>query len=95
MTSLREYQIRLRGLERKQRMAWEHSRWEVWQLLSPHYKRGRAPQTPQAFCRFPWERAENNIEDMQQSLERSRVSAEEAAALNALFNKNLNNGQNR
>ena len=82
MTTLHEYQLRLEGLDRKRRFEWEQSRWKVWQLLSPHYKRGRAPQTPQSFCRFPW----NNIDSTKEALERSKVSAEEAAALNALFN---------
>lgn len=86
MTTLHEYQLRLEGLDRKRRFEWEQSRWKVWQLLSPHYKRGRAPQTPQSFCRFPWEMAKNNVDSMQEALERSKVSAEEAAALNALFN---------
>lgn len=68
-------------------MQWELKRWEVWQLLSPHYKRGRAPQSPQAFCRFPWETAANNPDDIKRALKCSRVTAEEAAALDALFNK--------
>lgn len=87
MTSVHEYNLRLEGFDRRLRFEWEQSRWKVWQLLTPHFKKGRAPQSAQAFCRFPWEMAQNNMEDMQEALKRSKVTANEAAALNALFNK--------
>lgn len=87
MTSVHEFHLRIEGLNRKHQFEWEQSRWKVWQLLTPHFKRGRAPQSAQAFCRFPWERAENNMDEMQAALQRSAVTANEAAALNALFDK--------
>lgn len=88
MTSVHEFELRIAGFNRKLQFEWEQSRWKVWQLLTPHFKKGRAPQSAQAFCRFPWEMAQNNMDDMQESLERCHVTAAEAAALNALFNKN-------
>ena len=87
MTSVHEFHLRVEGYNRKLQFEWEQSRWKVWQLLTPHFKKGRAPQSAQAFCRFPWEKAQNNMEEMQEALTRSQVTAAETAALNALFNK--------
>lgn len=53
-------------------------------LLSPHFKKTRFPKTPQAFCRFPWERMDED--ETREAIERSHVSQAEVDALNALFN---------
>ena len=54
---MREYSLKFDGFERKIRRDYEGMRWAVWQMMMPHFKKGQAPHTPQAFVRFPWEEA--------------------------------------
>ena len=83
LCSVGEYTLRLEGHEQEVRRRWEMLRWQTWQLLTPNFKKGRAPQTPQAFCRFPWERLAG--QEAEAKLEASRVTEQEAEALNKLF----------
>lgn len=55
LCSMREYMLRLEGFVRARRREYEGRRWTVWRLLGPYYKKGQAPQTPQALYRFEWE----------------------------------------
>jgi len=80
---MHEYNLRVEGHERKHRHDWELTRWQTWQLLAPNYKKGRAPRTPKAFYRFPWE--QTTEEDAVDACRRSQVTAEEAAVLDKLF----------
>lgn len=83
MTTLHEYRLRLEGFERSRRFEWEQTRWKVWQLMTPHYKKGQAPKTPQAFLRFPWERISEA--DMP-TVEEVHVTKEQSDELNRIFN---------
>ena len=84
-TSWREYDLRRRGLEKAQQEEWERLRWIAWQnvLLSPNIKSHNKPKSPRAFLRFPWEEPES--EELKRKAEEYRVSPEEAAELNRIF----------
>ena len=91
-----EYRLRLEGFERKEQREWERLRWQTWQLMTPHYKKGQAPRSAKAFCRFPWDAGVSMTEDEALEVyERSRVSEEEAEALNRHFNKLRQDGKIR
>lgn len=91
-----EYRLRLEGFERKEQREWERLRWQTWQLMTPHYKKGQAPRSAKAFCRFPWDTGASMTEDEALEVyERSRVSEEEAEALNRHFNKLRQDGKIR
>lgn len=61
------------------------ARWIAWQnmLLSPNIKPVNKPRTPTAFCRFPWEEAED--EELKRKAKEYRVTPEEIAELNRIF----------
>lgn len=83
-----EYRLRLEGFERKEQREWERLRWQTWQLMTPHYKKGQAPRTARAFCKFPWDAGAVTTEDEAIKMyEMSRVTDEEARALNEHFKK--------
>lgn len=85
---MNEYKQRVAGFERESHRRWELARWEVWQLMAPHYKKGQAPRTPSAFCRFPWDAGTiSTEEEARQMYERSRVTENEARILNEFFTK--------
>lgn len=77
--------MRLKGQEEREQREWERARWMVWRQLSPYYKQGQAPRTPQAFFRFPWE--VESREDMQERYERCKPTAAELEWLNRLTSK--------
>lgn len=91
-----EYRLRLAGFERREQREWERLRWQTWQLMAPHYKKGQAPRTAKAFCRFPWDADLTMTEEEAiEAYERSRVSQEEAEALNRHFDKLKQDGKIR
>lgn len=64
--------------------------------MTPHYKKGQAPRSAKAFCRFPWDAgATMTEEEALEIYERSRVSEEEAEALNKHFDKLRQDGKIR
>jgi hypothetical protein len=64
--------------------------------MTPHYKKGQAPRSAKAFCRFPWDASATMTEDEALEVyERSRVSEEEAEALNKHFDKLRQDGKIR
>lgn len=81
-----EYRLRLEGFERKEQQEWERLRWQTWQLMTPHYKKGQAPRTAKAFCKFPWD-TQMSEADAIKAYERSRVTDEEARVLNEHFKR--------
>jgi len=83
MTTLHEYRLRFEGFDRQRRFEWEQTRWKVWQLMTPHYKKGQAPKTPQAFMRFPWEKMTE--EEVRKHVEDCHVTQEQADELNRIF----------
>ena len=80
---MREYLLRSDGFTRARRLDYEHLRWLVWQMMMPHYKKGRAPGSPKAFLRFGWE--EMTDEEAAERLEECKVSDEEIEELNRLI----------
>ena len=79
---MREYLLRSDGFPRARRLDYEHLRWLVWQMMMPHFKRGRVPGSPRAFLRFGWE--EMSEEEAAERLEECKVSEEEIEELNRL-----------
>ena len=65
------------------REEWERMRWMVWQLSIPHFKKGRAPQTAQAFLRFPWER--QTAEEVEKKVKEGGLTAGQIAELNRIM----------
>lgn len=99
-TGFREFMLRKKGKEEEQRERWTIARWMCWQevLLSPNIKQGSKPKTPQAFCRFPWERSEK--EEVLEKAKTFRMTPEQAAELNRIMaevneKRSLNNEQDR
>ena len=84
-TGMYEYQIRLDGKNEEQQEKWNVARWIAWQgmLMSPYIKPHNKPNSPQAFCRFPWERPEK--EEIVEKAKQYRVTEEEEAALNKIL----------
>ena len=89
LTTARQIQELMRAWNEGQHREWERTRWMAWQqmLLSPNIKQADKPRTAQAFMRFPWEQPEEI------DMERIRVSEEEAAKLNAIFDEIHRNAQ--
>lgn len=87
LTGWREYELRRKGHEEAAREEWERIRWKAWRdiLLSPHIKRLDKPRSPKAFLRFPWEEPEDD--ELRRKAEDYRVSPEEEAELNRIFNE--------
>lgn len=83
LCSWHEYELRSKAYERQAQQRWELARWQVWQLLSPHYKKGQAPKTPQAFCRFPWEGQTD--QQIHEAYKRSRITPAEQEWLDRMF----------
>lgn len=84
-TGMYEYQIRLDGKNEEQQEKWNVARWIAWQgmLMSPYIKAHQKPKTAQAFCRFPWERPDQ--EELAEKAKQYRVTPEEEAALNKIL----------
>lgn len=61
-------------------------------VLSPNIKPHNKPHTPQSYVRFPWEKPTK--EEVEAMAARCKVSDEEAAALNRIFD-DLNKRNNR
>lgn len=96
LCSFSEYRLRLSGFERAEQREWERLRWQTWQLMAPHYKRGQMPRSAKAFCRFPWDKDITNDERLaQRALERSHITEDEITALNAHFDKLKQDGKIR
>lgn len=53
MTSIREFQMRMKAYRERQQVEWERARWTAFSIFSPFVKNG--PKTPKAWVRFPWE----------------------------------------
>lgn len=87
---MHEYRLLLKGYDQKEQREWERLRWDAWQrvLLSPDIKPGKKPRTARAFVRFPWEEPE--AEEMKRRAKESRVTEEEMAVLNAIFEQIAN-----
>ena len=99
-TGFHEFTLRWKGKEQEQRERWTIARWMCWQdvLLSPNIKPGSKPRTPQAFCRFPWEKSEK--EEIEEKARAFRLTPEQEAELNKIMaefdaKRNLNNEQDR
>ena len=56
-TSIREYKLRIKGYDDKEKVLWERSRWMMFLALQMQafVKKQSKPSTPQAWIRFPWE----------------------------------------
>lgn len=66
MASLREYELRMEGHNKKQQEEWEQLRWQAFMnwTIAPNLK--RRPHSPQELMRFPWEKAETkSVQDVQ------------------------------
>lgn len=57
-TSFREYEIRRKAAEEKDREDWEKRRWELFIMMQmhPHMKPHQKPKSPDKWIRFPWEK---------------------------------------
>ena len=52
-------------------------------LLSPHIKHFNKPKSPTTFCRFPWEKP--NDEELKEKAKQYRVTPEEEKELNRIL----------
>lgn len=75
----------MKGKDIESQERWSIARWMVWQemLLSPNIKPHHKPKSPQAFCRFPWERPE--AEELAEKAKQYQVTPEEETALNKIL----------
>ena len=55
LTSVREFQHRMKGYTEVQNSEWEKARWIAFSIFSPFIKNG--PKTPEQWVRFSWESA--------------------------------------
>ena len=97
LTGYHEY-VRLReGKERELQERYEIARWVCFNILSmnPYIKPFNKPKSVTAYARFPWERP--TVEEAEAMKAKCGVSAEEAEALNKIFDEihRRNNEQNR
>ncbi len=59
-------------------------------MLKPYYKKGQAPQTPEAFLRFSWEVPEKEeVRDVKDC----KLGQEQIDELNRLYAQHLNRTQ--
>ena len=91
-TSFRELRLLREGKEQERKDRYELARWIAFHIYSqnPYIKPPRA-HTAQSCCRFPWE--ETTEEEAREAAERCRVTPEEEAKLNEIFEKIMNQRQ--
>ena len=78
--TVREYNLRRKGEDEKEKILWERARWQMFLTMQmhPHIKAHNKPKTPEAWIRFPWEKGTET------EVERAEVTAEQIQQLNAL-----------
>ena len=78
--SMREYLLRRKGEDEKERVLWERARWQMFLTMQmhPHIKAHQKPKTPEAWIRFPWEKGQEI------TAEQTVVTNEEMERLNAI-----------
>lgn len=78
--TVREYILRRKGEDEKEKTLWERARWQMFLVMQmhPNIKAHNKPKTPTEWVRFPWERtAEGTPEQVE-------VTAEQIEQLNAI-----------
>ena len=80
---MHEYLLRSEGFTRARQLDYEHLRWLAWQMMMPHFKRGRVPASPRAFLRFGWEKMTE--EEAAEKLAECKVTEGETEELNRLI----------
>ena len=88
LATAREIYELMRAWSERERGAWERTRWLAWQmmLLSPNIQPGKKPRTVQDFMRLPWEKKPVEM-SAEKAREKARVTDEEKAILNAIFDE--------
>lgn len=81
-TTVREYELRCKAYEERERSRWEMARWQMFQMLQmqPFIKPASKPKTPQAWIRFPWETSDTTY-----TREDCKVEKQETEQLNLLL----------
>lgn len=86
LTTMHEFTLRLKGKEKEEQKRFEVARWLAWRLMVPYYKQGQTPSTARQYFPFPWDPGRITTEEQaREALERSRVTEEETAVLNKVF----------
>lgn len=82
--SMREYILRRKGENEKERVLWERARWQMFLIMQmhPNIKEHNKPRTPEAWIRFPWEKAQDITAD---DAVVNDVDMEKLNALRAMF----------
>ena len=82
--TFKEYALRCKGYEQKERRDWEKRRWELFiqMQLMPFVKQTSKPRTPDRWLTFPWEK------DVTADVP-TEVTEQEVDRLNAIFAKRL------
>lgn len=89
--SLREYNIRGKGLYEKKKEEWDVARWQMFLAMQmhPYIKSHQKPKTPQSWIQFAWEKdqTEINVEDVM-------ISNIQEQALNNILQTFINKRKN-
>lgn len=90
MTSLEEFNLLMEGHNGKVQEEWERTRWQVFMqwAISPNLK--KRPRTPQDIVRFPWEKNDAPVVDVEP------LTEAEIAGICSIFGierKDVRNGQ--
>lgn len=88
MTTLAEYELKLKGYHFRQRTAWEVARWEQYHQtqISPNIKPERKPRSPKALLKFDWE----EDDEIAVTAEECHITEEGQNALTELMKKTFN-----
>ena len=87
-TSYREFDLRLKGWNEKERREWERARWQMFLLMQmhPNIKQNSKPKSPQDWIPFQWERKQ---EKRIAAPKRCRISKKEMNRLKTIFSETI------
>ena len=91
VATVREIELFLKGLQERERSAWERARYEAFYSVAPYCKN----PNPDIMGKFPWEKNEDDavsIEEQRRELEELRARAAERDAKYFQKFKNITDG---
>lgn len=85
-TSYREFELRLKGWNERERREWERARWQMFLVMQmhPNIKQHHKPKSPQEWIPFDWER---KPQERKAAPKRCKVTKKEMDKLKEIFSK--------
>lgn len=92
-TSQREFELRLKGWQERERREWERARWQMFLLMRmhPNIKDHKKPKSPQEWIPFDWERKRKEVKAS--APKRCKVTRKEINKLKEIFDETINKGR--